>query len=134
MRGLVLCRFNISASHDTIRDARRGDTWVHLNDKHPPIRIGRGKRTSAKKSEASAKILNMPSVREAMRMANSKRMVGSKIAAKLTTEQVRSIYLDPRPNRAIEREYGMSHGVVKDIKSGRTWKKETEDLRNAVII
>jgi group I intron endonuclease len=35
-------QFGISCARDTLRDARRGDSWAHLNEKHPPVRVGQG--------------------------------------------------------------------------------------------
>jgi uncharacterized protein YerC len=67
-----------------------------------------------------------------MANANAKRMLGSRIAAKLSTEQARDICVDPRPNRAIERAYGISHGTVSKIKRGISYATETKELRHGV--
>ena len=92
---------------------------------------GRRKRRHKWPNATSATAtLNSPKVRRAMAEANAVRMRGQRLTAKLTVEQVRAIYLDPRPKRAIERAYGMSHGVVQAIKRGRSWANETRDLRN----
>ena len=42
--------------------------------------------------------------------------------SKLTEEQARAIKNDPRTQRAIAGEYGLSHVTVGDIKRGRRWK------------
>jgi len=39
---LVKEKFGILCARDTLRDARRGDAWAHLNEKYPPIRVGQG--------------------------------------------------------------------------------------------
>jgi hypothetical protein len=42
--------------------------------------------------------------------------------AKLTREQVIAIRGDPRPNRTIARDYGISHTVAKRIKLRQLWR------------
>lgn len=42
--------------------------------------------------------------------------------AKLTTAQVSAIRLDPRPQRAIAQDYGVSQTLVQYVKSRRNWK------------
>jgi len=42
--------------------------------------------------------------------------------AKLTDEIVRSIRLDPRPNREIAQTYGVSKSAIQRIKGGDGWK------------
>ena len=124
-------RFGLKVSRDCVRDARRGDSWRHMNRECPPIKIGQGKRMSDKRASASANTLRLPHVRSAMASANAIRMKGSRITAKLTEDQVRAIYLDPRPNREIERAYKMSHGTAKNIKMRRCWASVTGDLNHA---
>ena len=52
---MVKERFGFQGARDTLRDARRGDAWKHLNDKYPPIKTGQGKRqppmTEARKAQ-----------------------------------------------------------------------------------
>lgn len=43
-------------------------------------------------------------------------------AAKLTDDQVRAIFADPRPNSAIARTFGVSRPAVSLIKNGHTWR------------
>ena len=131
MRDEVRTVFGVAVSRDAIRDARRGDCWTHLNAEAPPIRVGQGNRPSARRTAASRAVLQLPQVRSAVAAANSLRMRGQRIAAKLTPEQARAIFLDERSHRAIGREYRMSHGIIGRIKSGRSWAAETKDLRHA---
>ena len=125
---IVERRFEIKVSRDSLRDARRGDSWKYLDAKYPPIKCRRGDRTSELKRKTSSEIINRPNVRRASAAATVIRMRTSRIAAKLTEEQVRMIYLDRRPNRVIEREYGMSHGIARQIKARKTWASVTGDL------
>ena len=128
LRDIVEKRFDVLVSRDSLRDARRGDSWKYLNDKYQPIKCRQGARVSELKRKTSSETISRPSVRRAMATANSIRMRGRRITAKLTEDQARSIFLDPRPNRVIERTYEMSHGVAKSIKSRRTWASVTGDL------
>lgn len=45
--------------------------------------------------------------------------------AKLTNDQVRAIYKDPRKNSEIARAYGMSDSAIGRIKMGRLWRSVT---------
>ena len=128
LRDEVECRFGVLVTRDSLRDARRGDSWKYLNAIYPPIKCRQGARTSELKRKTSSEIINRPNVRRASAAATVIRMRTSRIAAKLTEEQVRSIYLDRRPNRVIERDYGMSHGIARQIKSRKTWASITGDL------
>lgn len=130
LRDIVEQRFNVMVTRDSLRDARRGDSWKYLDDKYPPIKCGQGARMSELRRKTSSEIISRPSVRRAMAAANSIRMRGQRIAAKLTEQQVRDIYLDPRPNRVIEREYGMSHRTARRIKTRRNWASVTEGLHH----
>lgn len=130
LRDDVENRFGIQVTRDGIRDARRGDSWVHLNAKYPPIKCGQGGRTSDIRSKSAIRNLELPHVKSAMIAKNASRLKVIKLAAKLTEKQVRSIYLDDRPNRVIEREYGMSHGIARQIKLRKTWASVTEGLHH----
>lgn len=41
---LIEDRFVSGLSRDTVRDARRGSSWKHLNDKYPPVKAKQGSR------------------------------------------------------------------------------------------
>lgn len=49
-------------------------------------------------------------------------------AAKLTNEQVRSIFVDPRPQKEIAGDYGVTQVCIAQIKVRRSWKTITADL------
>lgn len=57
---LVNSRFGLNLSRDAIRDARRGDTWRHLNQEVPPIRARQGSRTSERKRAAGRYLMTLP--------------------------------------------------------------------------
>lgn len=128
LRDEVERRFGIPVTRDSMRDARRGDSWKYLDGKYPPIKCRQGGRPSELRRKTSSEIIRRPSVRRASAAASSIRMRSQRIAAKLTEEQVCAIYLDRRPNRVIERDYGMSHGIARQIKSRKTWASITGDL------
>jgi hypothetical protein len=48
--------------------------------------------------------------------------------AKLSTEQVRSIFVDPRINREIANSYGINGALVSMIRLRKIWAEETKDL------
>ena len=51
---MVNQKFNNDLSRDTVRDARRGDSWKHLNKKYPPVKLGRGRRIKPVSEELRA--------------------------------------------------------------------------------
>ena len=56
-------------------------------------------------------------------VSKSRQAKGEALAsAKLTAKQARAIRSDPRSQRQIGREYGVSHTVVGQIKSGAIWR------------
>jgi len=129
---LVAKQFGVVASRDCLRDARRGDGWKHMNKQHPPVRSGQGNRKSAE----GIRLMRENGLRSAasgqLRIAveaSKEKVRGNRWRAKLTAEQARAIYSDPRPYRAIERAYGMAHGVVSHIKRGLTWAEQTKEIR-----
>lgn len=56
MRDLVETRFGIAVKRDTIRDARRGDTWLHIKD-CPPLRVAQGVRAWANRETKRPEVL-----------------------------------------------------------------------------
>lgn len=48
--------------------------------------------------------------------------------AKLTPEQVRAIYLDPRTNKEIGASYGIASSLASFIRQRRLWAEHTADL------
>lgn len=128
LRALLRERLGLDVSRDCLRDARRGDTWRHMNEECQPVKAQQGTRTGDRHRIAARATMQLPHVRAAAVAASSLRLKSQKIAAKLTPEQARAIFLDTRPNRAIERAYGVAHGVARSIKRGRTWADVTEDL------
>ena len=52
--------------------------------------------------------------------------------AKLTDEQVRIIFVDPRPQRVIAGEYGITQASVSFIKHRQQWQDTTKDLIPAI--
>ena len=126
MRCLAEEQFGILTSRDCIRDARRGDTWTHLNKECPPIKVGQGTRTSERKSRSAA--TNLINARKIALPALALRLRHQKIAAKLNTDQVRAIYLDPRRQAVIDRAYSVSHGTARRIKSRLSYADVTQEL------
>ena len=49
-------------------------------------------------------------------------------AAKLTAEQVREIFLDPRSSLAVAADYGVTNSNVRSIRQRHTWRAETAGL------
>lgn len=116
-------------SRDAIRDARRGDTWKHLDKTHPPIKVGQGGRFTEKRRISAARCVMLPHVKQACNIAVGLRSRGKRYRAKLTAEQAVSIYLDQRLIKELSIIYDVIDNTIECIKKGRTWKEETAHLR-----
>src|SRR3990167_680413 len=60
LRDEVERRFGIPVTRDSMRDARRGDSWRYLNRNYPPIKCRQGGRTSEKKAAAARATMLLP--------------------------------------------------------------------------
>ena len=126
--------FGITVSRDCLRDARRGDTWTHLNDVAPPY-----KRTQGYKSEpmsdvlkAKAKLTLDKHRAEALMKAKAtikERYEGKKhYNSRLSENEVRDIFYSTESLAKTADKYGVSKKSVLLIKQKATHKYVTEVL------
>lgn len=127
---MVKERFGFQGARDTLRDARRGDAWKHLNNKYPPIKTGQGKRKppmteeqkeqarqtlAAYRTEAHTKLSDM---RRGKRGAN----------AKLPEQTVKDIFYSPLSLLKTAAQFGVSKKMVLLIKQRKTHVYLTKEL------
>ena len=129
MLELIKERFDFSGARDTVRDARRGDAWKHLNDKYPPVKTGQGKRgtvTEKRKviSTATLAANHAEAVRKSAELRKGKR--GNH--AKLSEQTVRDIFYNPESLLKTAAKYNVSKKMVLLIKQRRAHVYLTKDL------
>ena len=125
----VLSVFGVLASRDCIRDARRGSSWVHLNDKYPPIKIGRGARTYHTVEGGKKSIAALHQHRDAAITAMRESRVGKRGSnAKLSVDKVKEIFYSPLSLSKTAVEHGISKKMVLLIKQRRAHVYLTKDL------
>ena len=123
-------RFGVDCSRDTIRDARRGDTWTHLNVEYPPIKSGQGtnktEATEEQKARARA-VLNLHRPAALRKLAELKR--GKRGPnAKLSEDAVRDIFYNPESLVKTAHKFGVSKKMVLLIKQRKAHVYLTQGL------
>jgi hypothetical protein len=125
---MVEAEFGVAAKRDTVRDARRGDSWAHLNGIYAPIRVGQGKRWTERRQASSRRNIAGIWHKGVAASAAQSRGKPRPEAAKLTQAQAKMVFIDQRPGREIARELGIDHGTVSHIRRRLTWREATEGL------
>ena len=126
----VASKFGIECSRDTIRDARRGDTWTHLNDQYPPIKSGQGSNKAPATEEHKAKaraILDLHRADALKKLAESKK--GKRGPnAKLSEDTVRDIFYNQESLLKTAHKFGVSKKMVLLIKQRKAHVYLTQGL------
>jgi group I intron endonuclease len=127
---MVKAQFGFDGARDTIRDARRGDIWKHLNDRHPPVKVTQGSRkspmTAAHKATAIAilKANHAKAVQKAAEIRRNKRGAN----AKLSEEKVKEIFYSPLSLLKTAEKHGVSKKMVLLIKQRKAHVYLTKGL------
>jgi hypothetical protein len=125
----VLSVFGVLASRDCIRDARRGSSWTHLNDKYPPIKIGQGGRGELSADGKIKAVDALNKYRDAAIVAMRSARVGKRgNNAKLPIEKVKEIFYSPLSLAKTAVEHGVSKKMVLLIKQRKAHVYLTKDL------
>jgi group I intron endonuclease len=125
----VLSVFGVLASRDCIRDARRGSRWSHLNDKFPPVKIGRGARSELSTDGKIQAVNTLNKYRDAAIVAMRESRAGKRGShAKLSIAKVKEIFYSPLSLSKTAVEHGISKKMVLLIKQRRAHVYLTKDL------
>jgi hypothetical protein len=125
----VLSVFGVLASRDCIRDARRGSSWTYLDDKFPPIKIGRGARTYHTVEGGQKCIAALHQYRSVAMDALRKAITGKRgNHAKLSIDKVKEIFYSPLSLSKTAVEHGISKKMVLLIKQRKAHVYLTKDL------
>lgn len=126
----VVDRFGIECSRDTIRDARRGDTWTHLNEQYPPIKSGQGNNKAPATEEHKAKAratLDLHRAEALKKLAESKK--GKRGPnARLSEDTVRDIFYNQDSLLKTAHKFGVSKKMVLLIKQRKAHVYLTQGL------
>lgn len=121
--------FSVSCSQDAVRDARRGDTWNHLNTECPPLHLGQGANKSVSiegraKSNAALNDYHADAIKKSAEMRVGKR--GNH--AKISEATVRDVFFSPLSLLRTAEAFGMSKKMVLLIKQRKAHRYLTEVL------
>lgn len=115
---------------DTLKNARHGKGWKHLNNKYPPIIVKKGSRKSPISKEQKAvqiETLNKYRTEAVAKSAELRR--GKRGAnAKLSEQTVKDIFYDTLGSFKAAKKYGISKKMVLLIRKRRTHVYLTKGL------
>jgi len=127
---LIAEKFELECSIDTVKDARNGSSWTHLNNKYPPIKRGRGARhdvvseeTQAARKETLAKY-RAEAIVKAAELRKGKRGPN----AKLSEQTVRDIFFHPESLLKTAIKFGISKRMVSLIRQRKAHTYLTQGL------
>lgn len=127
---MVSQRFGFTGSRDAVRDARRGDTWAHLNEKCAPIKCGQGARKPQVRGETREAAVKTLAAHHAEAIKKSAEMrVGKRGKnAKLSVEAVKQIFFNNDTLAQTARDFGISKKMVSLIKQRKAHVYLTQGL------
>jgi group I intron endonuclease len=127
---MIAQKFELDCSIDTVKDARNGNSWTHLNKQYPPIKRGKG----AKSKPVSAALLALQKITLAKYhataiIASAELRKGKRgNHAKLSEETVRDIFFNPESLLKTAHKFGVSKKMVLLIKQRRAHTYLTQGL------
>ena len=127
---LIADKFELDCSIDTVKDARNGSSWTHLNVKYPPVKRGRGARHNTFPEETKqAQIANLAKYHAIAIIAAAKARTGKRGPnAKLSEETVRDIFFHPESLNKTATKFGISKKMVLLIKQRKAHTYLTQGL------
>ncbi len=127
---MVAQHFGFSGTRDAIRDARRGDTWAHLDSKFSPVHRGKGVRHKVVSEELAAKRVAALAAHHDKAIQKSAEMRRGKRGnhAKLSEDTVRSIFFNPESLMKTAQKFGVSKKMVLLIKQRKAHVYLTQGL------
>lgn len=127
---MVQEQFGAAIARDTLRDARRGERWQHLNDKYPPIKTGQGKRKPPMTEERKAQARQTLDAHRTAALAKLSDMLRGKRGpnAKLPEQTVKDIFYSPLSLNKTAAQFGVSKKMVLLIKQRKAHVYLTKDL------
>jgi predicted GIY-YIG superfamily endonuclease len=127
---LIAEKFELDCSIDTVKDARNGKSWPHLNAKYPPVKRGRGARHDVVSDETqTARKETLAKYRAEAIAASAKTRTGKRSSnAKLSEQTVRDIFFHNESLNKTAAKFGVSKKMVVLIKQRRAHTYLTQGL------
>jgi hypothetical protein len=127
---LIAEKFELDCSIDTVKDARNGSSWTHLNVKYPPIKRGRGVRHDVMSDEAqTARKETLAKYRAEAIASSAKSRTGKRsCTAKLSEQAVRDIFFHQESLAKTAAKFDISRKMVLLIKQRRAHTYLTQGL------
>jgi len=127
---LIAEKFELDCSIDTVKDARNGSSWTHLNVKYPPVKRGKGVRHDVVSDETrEAQIANLTKHHKAAIDASAEMRKGKRGShAKLSEDAVRDIFFHPESLNKTATKFGISKKMVLLIKQRKAHTYLTQGL------
>ena len=133
MASKVLDAFGLKFNVDTIKCARNGKNWKHLNEQYPPIKAGKGSRISPMSTE------RLEAVRDTLaryrQIAHQKALDATKGQrakhAKMDFDQVRDIYYADESLVKTAQRHGISKKMVLLIRQQKSYTYWTKEFSRA---
>jgi group I intron endonuclease len=127
---LIANKFELDCSIDTVKDARNGSSWTHLNAKYPPVKRGRGVRHDVVSDETKAvHRANLAKHHTAAIEASAEMRKGKRGShAKISEETVRDIFFNPESLNKTATKFGVSKKMVLLIKQRKAHTYLTQGL------
>lgn len=125
-------KYGLLVSRDCLRDARRGDSWKHLDAEAPPVKRRQGTNRGPR-SEAQVQAEKYLRIHQA---AASEKSTASRWGkhnprSKLSPDQVREIFSSPKPLSTLAKENSVSKKLVLLVKQAKIHRYITEGLQHA---
>lgn len=116
--------FDINVSRDAVRDARRGDTWRHLDV--PPIKRGQGYPSKAGRlvhADTARRIFNDPTIRAKCNLGAARRRgKPNRANCKLTPCQVIFAAFSDNSARSLAKEFGVDKATIMNVRHRRIFE------------
>ena len=128
--GMIAKKFDLDCAIDTVKDARNGSSWTHLNAKYPPVKRGRGVRHDvvSEKTKELHKANLAKHHDKAIAKAADLRRGNRGPNAKLSEQTVRDIFFNAESLAKTAIKFGISRKMVLLIKQRRAHTYLTQGL------
>jgi group I intron endonuclease len=123
-------KFGFSGGRDAIRDARRGDSWKHLNKTYAPILTKQGSRKPLLTEQQKKRAVQfLDEHRETATKRSVALRIGKRAAnAKISEQKVKDIFYSQHSLSETARDFGVSKKLVSLIKQRKSHVYLTKEL------
>ncbi len=130
MLAMVKECFLFDGKFDSVRDARRGDTWAHLNASHAPVKCGQGNRRPELSDDQKSAAREVLAAHHGAAITKSAELRRGKKGShgKLSEDVIRGIFFSPESLMKTANNFGVSKKMVLLIKQRKAHTYLTQGL------